>query len=83
MKIQLLEDDDLDGEAADHFTEFISQDEVNIEISKSQLNEFLKESEISQLVRAGFLTFEVTGKFQQCYLSDGHQLEKFKRLILV
>lgn len=66
MRLQITEGN-IDEETATGFITFCTKDELNVELNSKQLMKSLKEGIVTKLVRAGFLTSEVTGKFTDLY----------------
>ena len=68
-----IEDKELNRGIGEDFISFCSRDELDVEMSAKHLLRYFKESQITKLVRSGYLTSEVTGKYslgQQFFLDD-------------
>lgn len=57
-----IDEDEIDREAGEDFITFCTQDELDMEIASEQLVKCMGEEHITCLVRAGYLTSEVTGR---------------------
>lgn len=56
-----ISDGNMEKEIGDDFIKFCSKDDLDVELNSKQLVKVFKEGYLTNLVRSGFLTSEVTG----------------------
>lgn len=60
-----INEEELSKDVGEAFLTFCEREELDVEINSKQLQECLKEAPITELVRAGYLTSEVTGECER------------------
>ena len=69
-----IDEEELEKGVGEEFINFCARDELDVEIAAVQLIGYLKDGHVTNLVRAGYLTSEVTGKVVR-YLKCRHVVD--------